>query len=120
VIRLTHVERTDNADVASVIIQAKAQAGERELNTAAVAIGVQFGTVDGAGLAIDWHKPVWVPIPSWENFSTKTFTVRFPGAAHELVGFVVRTYYHRVMQDVVAVPPSMRSLAPIPPPEGSP
>ncbi len=120
VIRLTHVERTDNADVASVIIQAKAQAGERELNTATVAIGVQFGTVDGAGLAIDWHKPVWVPIPSWENFSTKTFTVRFPGAAHELVGFVVRTYYHRVMQDVVAVPPSMRSLAPIPPPEGSP
>ena len=44
VIRLARVERSDNGDVASVIIQAKAQAGERELNTAAVAIGVQFAT----------------------------------------------------------------------------
>jgi pSer/pThr/pTyr-binding forkhead associated (FHA) protein len=120
VIRLARVERTDNGDVATVTIQAKAQAGERELNTAAVAIGVQFATVDGAGPGVDWRKPVWLSIPSWENFSTKTFTVRFPGAAHELVGFVVRTYYHRAMQDVAAVPPSMRSQAPIPTPEGSP
>jgi pSer/pThr/pTyr-binding forkhead associated (FHA) protein len=120
VIRLVRVERSDDGDVANVVIQAKAQAGERELNTAAVAIGVQFATVDGAGLGVDWHKPVWVSIPSWENFSTKTFTMRFAGTAHELVGVVVRTYYHRVMQDVVAVPPSMRSLAPIPSPEGSP
>ncbi|MGO9246203.1 MAG: FHA domain-containing protein [Verrucomicrobiia bacterium] len=120
VIRLARVERNDNGDVATVTIQAKAQAGERELNTAAVAIGVQFATVDGAGLGVDWRKPVWLSIPSWENFSTKTFTVRFPGAAHELVGFVVRTYYHRAMQDVAAVPPSMRTQAPIPTPEGSP
>ncbi len=49
VIRLARVERSDNGDVATVTIQAKAQAGERELNTAAVAIGVQFATVDGAG-----------------------------------------------------------------------
>ena len=114
------MERSDNGDVATVTIQAKAQAGERELNTATVAISVQFATVDGAGLGVDWRKPVWLTIPSWENFSTKTFTVRFPGAAHELVGFVVRTYYHRVMQDVAAVPPSMRSQAPIPTAEGSP
>jgi pSer/pThr/pTyr-binding forkhead associated (FHA) protein len=120
VIRLARVERSDNGDVATVTIQAKAQAGERELNTATVAISVQFATVDGAGLGVDWRKPVWLTIPSWENFSTKTFTVRFPGAAHELVGFVVRTYYHRVMQDVAAVPPSMRSQAPIPTAEGSP
>ncbi len=120
VIRLARVERSDNGDVATVTIQVKAQAGERELNTAAVAIGVQFATVDGAGLGVDWRKPVWLTIPTWENFSTKTFTVRFPGTAHELVGFVVRTYYHRVMQDVAAVPPSMRSLAPIPTAEGSP
>jgi predicted component of type VI protein secretion system len=120
VIRLARVERSDNDDVATVIIQAKAQAGERELNTAAVAIDVQFATVDSAGLGVDWRKPVWLTIPSWENFSSKTFTVRFPGAAHELIGFVVRTYYHRVMQDVAAVPPSMRPLAPIPSPEGSP
>jgi FHA domain-containing protein len=120
VIRLTRVERSDNGNVATLTIQAKAQAGERELNTAAVAIGVQFAAVDGAGLGVDWRKPVWLTIPAWDNFSSKTFTVRYPGAAHELVGFVVRTYYHRVMQDVAAVPPSMRSLAPVPAPEGSP
>jgi pSer/pThr/pTyr-binding forkhead associated (FHA) protein len=120
VIRLARVERTDSGDVASVIIQAKAQAGERELNTAAVAIGVQFATADGAGTGLSWLKPVWVSIPSWENFSTKTFTVRFPGAAHELAGYVVRTYYRRVMQDIAAAPPSLRSLAPSPSPEGSP
>jgi hypothetical protein len=120
VIRLARVERADNGDVATVTIQAKAQAGERELNTASVAICVQFATVDGAGLGVDWRKPVWLTIPAWENFSSRNFTVRFPGAAHELVGFVVRTYYHRVMQDVAAVPPSMRSQAPIPTAEGSP
>lgn len=120
VIRLARVERTDSADAATVTIQAKAQAGERELNTAAVAICVQFGTVDGAGLGVDWRRPVWLTIPAWDNFSSKNFTVRFPGAAHELVGIVVRSYYHRVLQDVAAVPPSMRPLAPIPPPEGAP
>jgi pSer/pThr/pTyr-binding forkhead associated (FHA) protein len=120
VIRLSRVERTDNADVATVTIQAKAQAGERELNTAAVAIGVQFATVDGAGLGVNWRKPVWVTIPAWENFSSKNFTVRFPGAARELVGIVVRTYYHRALQDVAAIPPSVRLQAPIPSPEGAP
>ncbi|MGD1018567.1 MAG: FHA domain-containing protein [Verrucomicrobiia bacterium] len=120
VIRLARVERSDNGDVATVTIQAKAQAGERELNTASVAIAVQFATVEGAGPGVGWGKPVWLPIPSWENFSTKNFTVRFPGTARELAGFVVRTYYHRVMQDVAAVPPSMRPLAPVPSPEGSP
>jgi pSer/pThr/pTyr-binding forkhead associated (FHA) protein len=119
-IRIARVDRNDSGDIASAVIQAKAQAGERELNTSAVAICVQFGIVHGAGLGVDWRPPVWLAIPPWENFSTKTFTIRYPGTAHELAGFVVRTYYHRVMQDVAAVPPSLRPLAPIPTAEGSP
>jgi pSer/pThr/pTyr-binding forkhead associated (FHA) protein len=120
VIRIAHVDRRDNGDVTSVVIQAKAQAGERELNTSAVAICVQFAITGGAGSSVGWRQPVWLAIPPWENFSTRTFTVRYPGSAHELAGFVVRTYYHRVMQDVAAVPPSLRPLAPVPMAETSP
>jgi len=119
-IRLTRVDRTDNGETINVVLQAKAQVGERELDTTAVAICVQFAAVDGAGLGVDWLKPIWIPIPPWENFSSKTFAVRFPGTARELVGFVARTYYHRQMQDVVGVPPSLRPLAPIPVAGGAP
>ena len=114
IIRIGRVDRNDNGDIARVIVQAKAQAGERELNTSAVAICVQFAIAGGSGSSVGWRQPVWLPIPPWENFSTKTFTVQYSGSAHELGGFVVRTYYHRVMQDVAAVPPSLRPLAPIP------
>ena len=53
-------------------------------------------------------------LTQWENFSTKSFTVRFPGAPREFVGFVVRTYYRKQMQDIAAAPPSLRPLAPLP------
>ncbi|HVM61783.1 MAG TPA: FHA domain-containing protein [Verrucomicrobiae bacterium] len=119
-IRIARLERSDNGDVASVVIQAKAQAGERDLNVPAVAICVQFANLNGAGQGAGWRDPVWLSIPPWENFSSKTFTVRYPGPARDLVGVVVRTYYHRTMQDVAAVPPSLRTSAPIPSPEGSP
>lgn len=119
-IRIIRAERSDNGDVASAVVQAKAQVGERELSPSAVAICVEFAIADGAGSGVGWRQPVWLAIPPWENFSTKTFTVRYPGSAHELAGFVVRTYYHRVMQDVAAVPPSLRPLAPIPTAGGSP
>jgi pSer/pThr/pTyr-binding forkhead associated (FHA) protein len=119
-IRLARVDRTDSGENVTVTIQAKAQVGERELDTAAVAICVQFAEVDGAGMSVDWLKPIWLSIPPWENFSSKTLAVRFPGTARELVGFVVRTYYHRQMQDVAGVPPSLRPLAPIPMAGGTP
>jgi pSer/pThr/pTyr-binding forkhead associated (FHA) protein len=113
-IRLVHVDRSDNGENVSVTIQAKAQVGERELDPSAVAICVQYAVVDGAGMGVDWLKPIWLPIPSWENFSSKTLSARFPGTGRELVGIVVRTYYHRQMQDVWGVPQSLRPLAPIP------
>jgi hypothetical protein len=119
-IRLTRVDRTDSGDSVTATIQAKAQVGERELDTAAVAICVQFAEVDGAGMNVNWLKPIWAPIPPWENFSSKSLAIRFPGTARELVGFVVRTYYHKQLQDVAGVPPSLRPLAPIPVPGGTP
>ena len=90
------------------------QVGERELSTGAVAICVQFAALDGTGSKVVWREPSWLPIPQWENFSTKSFAVRFPGAPREFVGFVVRTYYRKQMQDIAATPPSLRPLAPLP------
>ena len=113
-IRIARVDRSENGGAVNITIQAKAQVGERELNTAAVAICVQFAALGGTGSSVIWREPIWLPIPQWENFSTKSFTVRFPGAPREFVGFVVRTYFRKQMQDIAAAPPSLRPLAPLP------
>jgi pSer/pThr/pTyr-binding forkhead associated (FHA) protein len=113
-IRLARVDRSESGGAVSINIQAKAQVGERELNTAAVAICVQFAALGGTGSSVVWREPIWLPIPQWENFSTKSFAIRFPGVQREFVGFVVRTYYRKQMQDIAAAPASLRSLAPLP------
>ena len=113
-IRIARVDRNESGGAVNITIQAKAQVGERELNTGAVAICVQFAALGGTGSTVMWREPMWLPIPQWENFSTKSFTVRFPGPPREFVGFVVRTYFRRQMQDIAAAPPSLRPLAPLP------
>ena len=113
-IRLTRVDRSESSGAVNLSVQVKAQVGERELNTAAVAVCVQFAALGDTGSSVVWRDPIWLPIPQWENFSTKSFGVRFPGAPREFVGFVVRTYYRKQMQDIAATPPSLRPLAPIP------
>jgi len=113
-IRLARVDRSESGGTVNITIQAKAQVGERELNTGAVALCVQFAALGGTGSSVVWREPIWLPIPQWDNFSTKSFTVRFPGSPREFVGFVVRTYYRRQMQDIAATPPSLRPLAPLP------
>ena len=113
-VRIARVDRNESGGVVNITIQAKAQVGERELNTGAVAICVQFAALGGTGSTVMWREPMWLPIPQWENFSTKSFAVRFPGAPREFVGFVVRTYYRKQMQDIAAAPPSLRPLAPLP------
>jgi pSer/pThr/pTyr-binding forkhead associated (FHA) protein len=113
-IRLARVDRSESSGAVNITVQAKAQVGERELNTTMVAICVQFAALGGTGSSVVWRDPIWLPIPQWENFSTKSFTVRFPGGPREFVGFVVRTYYRKQMQDIAAGPPSLRPLAPIP------
>jgi pSer/pThr/pTyr-binding forkhead associated (FHA) protein len=113
-IRIARVDHSESGGAVNITVQAKAQVGERELNTGAVAICVQFAALGGTGSAVVWREPVWLAIPQWENFSTKSLSARFPGAPREFVGFVVRTYYRKQMQDIAATPPSLRPLAPIP------
>jgi predicted component of type VI protein secretion system len=113
-IRIARVDRSEAGDSISITIQAKAQVGERELDVSSVAICVQFAAADSAGSGVSWRKPIWQAIPAWENFTSKAFTLRFPGTAREFVGYVVRTYYHKQMQDIAAMPPSLRPLAPDP------
>jgi FHA domain len=118
-IRIVRVDRGEAGGVATLTIQAKAQVGERELDTSVVAICVQFAVPSGTAQNVAWRDPVWLNIPAWDNFKTKVFTVRFPGASREMAGFVVRTYYRNQLQDQAAVPSSLQSLVPNPIPEGA-
>jgi hypothetical protein len=118
-IRIVRVDRSESAGVATLSIQAKAQVGERELDTSAVAICVQFAVSSGATQNLGWREPVWLAIPAWQNFNNKMFTVRFPGAAGELAGFVVRTYYRNQVQDIAIAPSSLQPLPPHPVPGGT-
>ena len=113
-IRITRVSRADSGDKVTLTILAKAQVGERELDASATAICVQFAALDAAGRSVSWMDPLWLPIPRWENFSTKSFTARFSGPPRQLVGYVVRTYYRNEMQDVSATPPTLQPIAPKP------
>ena len=116
-IRIVRVDRTESGGVAALTIQAKAQVGERELDTRAVAICVQFAASGAAPPNVTWGEPIWLAIPAWDNFKNKVFTVRFPGAPGELAGFIVRTYYRHQLQDVALMP---TSLPPPPIPGGVP
>jgi hypothetical protein len=106
-IRLVRVDRSESGGVVTLKIQAKAQVGERELDIAAVAICVQFAERGDNGQNVAWRNPIWLQIPAWENFKNKIFTVRFPGAPHDLTGFSVRTYYRGQLQDVAMAPTSV-------------
>jgi pSer/pThr/pTyr-binding forkhead associated (FHA) protein len=113
-IRIVRVDRTESSGAVNISVQVKAQVGERELSTGMVGICVQFAALGGTGSSVVWRDPIWLPIPQWENFSSKSFSIHFPGAPREFVGFVVRTYYRKQMQDVAAAPPSLRPLVPLP------
>ena len=118
-IRLVRVDRGEIGGAAVLTIQAKAQVGERELDTSAVAICVQFAVSGGNGQNVTWRDPMWLPIPAWENFKNKVLTVRFPGAPGDMAGFVVRTYYRNQLQDVAAAPTSLQPPPPNPVPGGA-
>jgi len=108
------VDRSESGNAATITILAKAQVGERELDVSAVGLCVQFASPDGSTSNVVWRDPIWLRIPAWENFTSKAFTVRFPGPPRELAGFVVRSYYHHELQDVAAAPASLQALAPTP------
>jgi len=113
-IRLVRVDRRESGNTVTITVQAKAQVGERELDVSAVGLCVQFAALGATAPNIVWRDPIWLRIPAWENFTSKAFTVRFPGPPRELAGFVVRSYYHHQLQDIAAAPSSLQALAPIP------
>jgi pSer/pThr/pTyr-binding forkhead associated (FHA) protein len=102
-LRVTRIDRSDAADSVTLRLQIKAQVSELHLEPGNIAIGVQFFSLP--------NKPgsaVWLNIPAdWENFSSRTFTVKFTGPPSQLAGYVVRTYYRKKLQDVSATPPSI-------------
>jgi hypothetical protein len=101
-LRITGVERADTTEGVTLRIQVKAQVGERRLDPDEVSLGVRFFPV--------LTKPrdvVWLSVPAdWENFSTRTFTVK---TSAPCAGYVVRTYYRKKLQDVYAQPASLGS-----------
>jgi hypothetical protein len=107
-IKIQRVNPRDDTEGVTLQIQVKAQVGERELDTTALAIGVQF-------VASREVQTVWVNIPvNWENFTARTFTARYAGAPRQLQGYVVRTYYRKQLQDALAMPPSLLTTTPMP------
>jgi hypothetical protein len=105
-LKIVRVDRIDAADSVTLKISVKAQVGERQLDAAAAAVGVQF-----FGPTAKAREVVWLPVPrNWGNFSTKVFPARLAGRPAECAGYVVRTYYRKQLQDVAAAP----AFAPVP------
>jgi hypothetical protein len=113
-IRILRIERSDGPDGVTLTIQARAQVGDRVLDNSATAICVQFFGLDNAGQAVPLREPVWLSIPPWENFATRTFVAKFSGPPQQLAGFVARTYYRGKPQDVAGSPASLLAHAPDP------
>jgi predicted component of type VI protein secretion system len=100
-IKIARIDRTDAPDQVTLRVLVKAQVGEREMDTAQVAISVDFASSPPS-------KQVWLNVPlKWENFSTKTLVARYFGSSSQLQGYIVRSYYRKQLQDVVAVPATL-------------
>ena len=107
-LRIGRMERTDAPTGVTLTFPVRAGVGERELNTTAIVIGVQFFRHPQPQEGL---HPVPLPVqrlnvpPQWENFSSRKFTARFPAAPRQLAGYVVQTYYRNQLQDMQAEPP---------------
>ncbi len=100
-IKIVRIDRTDAPDEVTLHVLVKAQVGEREMDTAVVAVSADF-------VGSPESKQVLLNIPlKWENFSTKTLVARYFGSSSQLQGYIVRTYYRKQLQDIVAVPPTL-------------
>src|SRR5207244_6910531 len=113
-IKIVRVERSDSVTGITLKVEARSQVGERQLDAAAAAMCVQVFTFDVSGRPVLKPDPIWMKIPAWDNFSTKTFVARIPENPSRFAGYVVRTYYRKQLEDVVAAPQSLLALAPAP------
>lgn len=93
--RMLKIVRVDRLENATLRITIKAQVGDRQLDSKAVAVSVQCVPPLPGGIQ-------WIAIPvAWENFKTKELLTRLPEACP---GCIVRTYYRNQPQDAVTVP----------------
>ena len=103
--RMLKIQRVDRADaVAGVTLRVliRGQVGERALDPSAAGVSVEWFPVGGAG------QTIWLQIPvAWDNFSDKALTAHWAGSVPKLGGYIVRTYYHGRLQDVLAQPPAL-------------
>lgn len=118
-IRITRVDRADDAGRVTLTLTVRAQVGDRELDTTQTAIGVQLFGFDSNGREHAALDPFWLAIPAWDNFTSKSFAIQFPLPPAQFAGYVVRTYYRGRLQDVAAMPPQVLA-APVLSPPGRP
>lgn len=106
-IRVVSLERT----ATGLKIVARAQVGERTLDTKLVTVTVERFIVDAQNRTVSAGAPVAVPIPSsWQNFESTTLAVRLAAPTKRDAGIVVRTFYRGELQDVAVSSPALLTL----------
>jgi predicted component of type VI protein secretion system len=113
-LHIASVERRDAADHVQLHIRVKAQVGDRELDTSAARVTVEFfvRSPDNPGQVTPAQDvPLQMNTANWENFQTRTFRAQLAVPLSRCAGYIVRTYYRDELQDV-AVTAGLESVAP--------
>lgn len=107
-LKIARVDRVDGAVDVTLRIQIKAQVGERQLDPANVSVNVQcFSTTTKTPATQNLTAPA-----VWENFTSKQLLAHFNIPPAQCAGYVVRTYYRKQLQDVLAMPAGLAAAAP--------
>jgi hypothetical protein len=97
------VDRRDSSDTVQLQIRVKAQVGDRELDTTAARVTVEFfvrNTDTPGQVKPAQDKPLLLNTANWENFQTRTFRAQLALPPSRCAGYIVRTYYRDELQDV--------------------
>lgn len=94
-LKIQGTQHTRTPQAMTVELRLRAQTGERELDARAVRVSVEWLRADGT------KQLEWLATPvSWENFAAKTLQARYDGAAAQVRGYTVRTFYRQQLQDM--------------------
>ncbi len=104
-LRILSVEPRNTETTAGLTIRVMAQAGERQLDSGAAKVSVEFHVrADTGGVTLAGNAPVWLDTSNWENFTARTFQAQVAVPPTRLAGYVVRTYYRDELQDIAGTP----------------
>ncbi len=112
-LRLVRVDEQIGRDRVQLRLIVRAQVGERELDPRVAAAAIHFFVRADSEKTLPMRTPLWLNMGGLRNFSTKTFTVRFPGTPAQYGGYVVQTYYRDAIQDIAAAPPALAERVPV-------